>query len=73
MKLRDRVWIWGHPENSLKGNFGIDKDSSVSPVNGMEYLGAKNIFYVPKNARWEYLVEHSKDNNIGENFGKKKN
>ena len=26
----------------------------------------KNIFYVPKNARWEYLVEHSKDNNIGE-------
>ena len=27
---------------------------------------AENIFYVPKNARWEYLVEHSKDNNIGE-------
>ena len=26
----------------------------------------KNIFYVPKNARWEYLIEHSKDNNIGE-------
>lgn len=26
----------------------------------------KNIFYVPKNARWSYLVEHSKDNNIGE-------
>ncbi len=26
----------------------------------------KNIFYVPKNARWSYLVEHSKDDNIGE-------
>ena len=26
----------------------------------------KNIFYVPKNARWNYLVKHSKDNNIGE-------
>lgn len=26
----------------------------------------KNIFYVPKNARWRYLVEHSKDDNIGE-------
>ncbi|MDE6284362.1 MAG: type I restriction-modification system subunit M [Bacilli bacterium] len=26
----------------------------------------KNIFYVPKNARWNYLVEHSKDENIGE-------
>ena len=27
---------------------------------------AENIFYVPKKARWEYLVEYSKDNNIGE-------
>ena len=26
----------------------------------------KNIFYVPKNARWNYLEEHSKDDNIGE-------
>ena len=26
----------------------------------------KNIFYVPKNARWSYLVEQSKANNIGE-------
>lgn len=27
---------------------------------------AENIFYVPKKARWEYLVQHSKDTNIGE-------
>ena len=26
----------------------------------------KNIFYVPKTARWSYLEEHSKDNDIGE-------
>lgn len=26
----------------------------------------RNIFYVPKNARWSYLEEHSKDENIGE-------
>lgn len=26
----------------------------------------KNIFYVPKNSRWSYLVGHSKDENIGE-------
>ena len=26
----------------------------------------KSIFYVPKNARWSYLEEHSKDDNIGE-------
>ena len=46
MKLRDKVWIWGHPENSLKGSFGIDKDSAVTPVGGMEYLGARNISYL---------------------------
>ena len=27
---------------------------------------AENIFYVPKTARWDYLVKHSKDSNIGE-------
>lgn len=27
---------------------------------------AENIFYVPQKSRWEYLVEHSKDSNIGE-------
>ena len=27
---------------------------------------AENIFYVPKEARWEYLNKHSKDSNIGE-------
>lgn len=27
---------------------------------------AENIFYILKNTRWEYLVEHSKDTNIGE-------
>lgn len=26
----------------------------------------KNIFYVPKDARWSYLQEHAKDDNIGE-------
>ena len=26
----------------------------------------KNIFYVPKEARWDYLVKRSKDSNIGE-------
>lgn len=31
-----------------------------------DFYTEKNIFYVPKNARWSYLVEHSKDSNIGE-------
>lgn len=47
MKLREKVWIWGHPENSLKGHFGLTKESDVTPIDGMEYLGARNVFYVP--------------------------
>lgn len=47
MKLREKVWIWGHPENSLKGLYGLTKESDVTPVDGMKYLGAKNVFYVP--------------------------
>lgn len=45
--LKDRIWIWGHPENSLKGHFGITEDSDVTPVTGAKYLGANNVFYVP--------------------------
>ena len=45
--IKDKLWIWGHPANSLKGNFGLTKDSDVSPVDGAQYLGANNIFYVP--------------------------
>ena len=26
----------------------------------------KNVFFVPENARWQYLVDHAKDYNIGE-------
>ena len=45
--INDKLWIWGHPTNSLKGCFGLTMDSDVSPVDGAEYLGANNIFYVP--------------------------
>ena len=38
--------------------------------NGLERVRdcyvAENIFYVPEYSRWDYLVEHSKDSNIGE-------
>ena len=51
MKIRDKFWVWGHPKNSLYGNFGIKTPSNLSPAGGMEYLGAKNIFYVPMNLK----------------------
>ena len=35
------------PANSLHGAFNVTKESHVTPVEGMRYLGAQNIFYVP--------------------------
>lgn len=45
--IKDKMWIWGHPTNSLKGVAGLSKDSDVSPIDGAKYLGANNVFYVP--------------------------
>jgi len=44
-KLRNKVWIWGHPPHSLVAEFNLD--GNVTPVDGMDYFGAKNVFYVP--------------------------
>ena len=45
--IRNKLWIWGHPENSLFHCFGIEKESHVSPLDGIDDLGARNLFYVP--------------------------
>lgn len=42
------------------------KEEGVGLEEERDCYTAENIFYVPKNARWEYLVEHSKDTDIGE-------
>ena len=44
-KIRDKVWIWGHPPHSLVAEFNLD--GNMTPTAGMEYFGAKNVFYVP--------------------------
>lgn len=54
----------------ISDSFEDKYNSLVKEGEGLEeerdcYI-AENIFYVPKNARWEYLVKHSKNSNIGE-------
>jgi hypothetical protein len=46
-KLRDRLWIWGHPAESCRDINGLGKKPHVGPMEGMRYLGAKNMFFVP--------------------------
>ena len=46
-KLKNKLWIFGHPTNSLKGVLGVRGDSDLEAVASMEVFGAQNIFYVP--------------------------
>lgn len=46
-KLRDRFWIWGHPENRYYNLYGNPLPSRMTPMEGALYLGARNVFMVP--------------------------
>lgn len=50
MLLRDRFWLWGHPEgcyNNNVGDFGNLLDSRMTPMEGCLYLGINKTFMVP--------------------------
>lgn len=48
-KLRDHFWIWAHPTNAM--HLHVNKAplskgvSTISPVDGLDYIGATNLFY----------------------------
>lgn len=47
MKLRDKFWLWGHPEGRYNNMFGNDRDSRMTPMEACLYLGVRNTFMVP--------------------------
>ena len=47
MKLRDKMWLWGHPEGRYNHLFGNDKESRMTPMECCLYLGIHNTFMVP--------------------------
>ena len=47
MKLRDRCWLWGHPEGCFNGKYGLTDDSRMTPAECCDYLGIGNTFMVP--------------------------
>ena len=51
MRLRDKFWLWGHPEGRYNHEFGNDKESRMTPMEGCLYLGVRNTFMVP--VEWE--------------------
>lgn len=50
MKLRDKFWLWGHPEGCFNNNYGgcgNFKDSRMTPAEACAYLGISKTFMVP--------------------------
>jgi len=51
MKLRDKFWLWGHPEGRYNNEWGNTRVSRMTPMEACLYLGISNTFMVP--VGWE--------------------
>ena len=47
MKLRDRFWLWGHPEGVFNNDYGNTAESRMTPMEACLYLGISNTFMTP--------------------------
>ena len=49
MKLRDKFWLWGHPEGRYNYMYKClgTQTSRMSPIEGCSCLGVNNLFMVP--------------------------
>ena len=47
MKIKDRFWLWGHPEGRYNNEFGNKRVSRMTPMEACSYLGVNNVFMVP--------------------------
>ena len=68
MKLRDKFWLWGHPEGRYNNEYGNDKPSRMTPMEGCLYLGVRNTFMVPVGVdvnRRQYNKSFTTLNNVG--------
>lgn len=51
MLLRNKFWLWGHPEGRYNNEYGNNKASRMTPMEGCLYLGVGNTFMVP--VQWD--------------------
>ena len=47
MKLREKFWLWGHPEGRYNNEWGNTQKSRMTPMEACLYLGVRNTFMVP--------------------------
>ena len=79
MTLRDKFWLWGHPEGRYNNNtedFGCFEVSRMTPMEACLYLGISNTFMVPVGwpvNRRQYNKSFKTLNKVGWEFFRKIN
>ena len=76
MILRDKFWLWGHPEGYYNNKYGNNGISRMTPMEGCLYLGVRNVFMVPDGDhlhipvnRRQYNKSFTTLNQVGWEFG----
>lgn len=76
MLLRDKFWLWGHPEGCYNNAYGNTQESRMTPMEACIYLGVRNVFMVPDGEhkrvtvnRRQYNKTFKTLNNVGWEFG----
>ena len=67
-KLKDKLWLWGHPEGKYNNDFGNREISRMSPLEGALYLDCTGIFMVPVDTvvnRRQYLKSFKPMDRVG--------
>ncbi len=49
--LKDKLWLWGHPEGRYNNEFGNTEISRMTPFEGATYLDCSGVFMVPAGAK----------------------
>ena len=66
--LKDKLWLWGHPEGKYNNDFGNTEISRMTPLEGALYLDCSGIFMVPVDSvvnRRQYLKSFKPIKRVG--------
>ena len=44
--VRDRLWLWGHPAGSHNHQYGLVKESHITPADAAAYMDIRNVLVV---------------------------
>lgn len=55
--VRDRLWLWGHPEGSHNEGWGLPAPSRITPVEAAYYMGTPNVVMVTYKGKPEPPLE----------------